>query len=197
MNEVSHQDRSTTQAADGVPRLRWTLAEFERLTELGIFSEQDRIELVGGELIPMSPKGRRHEVVRGAILNWLRRSLPGTYDLHVEPGWRPNDVDYVEPDFMVCPAGSDPTSVSPADVALIIEVAHSSLKLDTTVKAATYAKHGVRDYWVIDAATLATRVYQQPTAAGYGSETVLEASALLTLARVPALSLRLADLPLA
>jgi hypothetical protein len=84
----AYRIRPTTQAAEGVPRFRWTLAEFERLGELGILAEEDRIELIEGELVPMSPKGNHHEVVRGAILNWLRRNLADEYDLHVEPGWR-------------------------------------------------------------------------------------------------------------
>jgi len=197
MNEASRQARTTTQAADGIPRLSWTLAEFERLSEIGILGEQDHVELLGGELVPMSPKGRRHEAVRGAILNWLRRDLPAEFDLHVEPGWRPNDADYVEPDFLICRAGCDPSSVAPADVLLIIEVAHSSLKLDTTVKAATYAAHGVRHYWVVDATALRTRIYEQPSTSGYGTESEVEAAMQLTLPGLPSVSRRLADLPLA
>jgi hypothetical protein len=82
MNELARQPkmRPTTQAAEGVPRLRWTLSEFERLTELGVFAEDDRIELIGGELVPLSPKGNRHENVRAAIHNWLRRNLPDEID---------------------------------------------------------------------------------------------------------------------
>ena len=59
MNEIARisKARPTTQVADGVPRVRWTLAEFERLTELGFFTEDDHIELIGGELVPMAPKG--------------------------------------------------------------------------------------------------------------------------------------------
>ena len=55
-----------------MPRLRWTLEEFERLAELGIFTEEDRIELIGGAGSDVA-KGNRHELVRSAILNWLRR----------------------------------------------------------------------------------------------------------------------------
>ncbi len=197
MNDLFHQPRSTTQAADGIPRLRWTLAEFDRLTELGVFNEHDRIELLDGELIPMSPKGRRHEAVRGAILNWLRRAVPAEYDLHAGPGWRPGEADYVEPDFLICRAGCDPTSVDPSDIVLIIEVAHSSLKLDTTVKAGTYARHGVSEYWVVDAATLATRVYQQPSATGYVAWRDVAATEDLSLAGLPSVKGRLSDLPLA
>lgn len=198
MNELSRAPkiRPTTQAAEGVPRLRWTLAEFERLTEFGILTEDDRIELIGGELVPMSPKGNRHEVVRGAFLNWLRRNLADEFDFHAEPGWRAGGANYIEPDFLVGPAGCNPTSVLPADVILVIEIAHSSLRFDTTSKARGYASLGVREYWVVNAETLTTRVYRKPTAQGYDS--VVEASPddQLTSSILPSLTLKLADLPL-
>jgi Uma2 family endonuclease len=195
MNEIPRQPRTrpTTQAAEGVPRLRWTLAEFERLGELGIFKEDDRIELIGGELVPMSPKGNRHELVRSAILNWLRRNLPDELDLHVEPGWRAAG-NYCEPDFLIGPICSSPTSVRANEVALLIEVAHWSLKFDTTVKASLYAAAGVRDYWVVNARTLATKVHRAPSMKGYGSVVDVRASKALTPLVVPSLALRLADL---
>ena len=49
--------REPTQAAEGMPRWRWTLAEFERFIELGILTEDDRVELIGGEIVPMASKG--------------------------------------------------------------------------------------------------------------------------------------------
>src|SRR5260370_23164188 len=66
MNELFSpaQQRPTTQTADGLPRWRWTVAEIERLTAAGYFHEDDRLELLGGEIVPMSPKGRRHEIIR-------------------------------------------------------------------------------------------------------------------------------------
>jgi Uma2 family endonuclease len=195
MNEMPRAPRMipTTQAAEGVPRMRWTLAEFERLGELGILTEEDRIELIEGELVPMSPKGNRHEVVRGAILNWLRRNLPNEFDLHVEPGWRAGG-SYCEPDFLVGPAGCNPTSVPPRDVALLIEVADSSLKMDTTAKAGVYARAGVRDYWVVNARSLMTKVYRGPSARGYGSIVNVRASQVLTPLVIRSLTLRLCDL---
>lgn len=48
-----------TQAAEGLPRWRWTTSELERLTALGAFRDEDRFELIGGEIVPMSPVGRR------------------------------------------------------------------------------------------------------------------------------------------
>jgi Uma2 family endonuclease len=198
MNEIPRQTktRPTTQAAEGVPRLRWTLAEFERLAELGIFTEEDRIELIGGELVPMSPKGNRHEVVRGALLNWLRRNLPAEFDFHAEPGWRADGTEYVEPDFLVGPAGCNPTSVSPEVVALVIEVAYSSLRVDTTIKASRYASVGVCEYWVVNARTLTTRVYREPFPKGFGNAMDVAPNESLVALRIPSLIVRLADLGL-
>jgi Uma2 family endonuclease len=196
MNEIPRQPkiRPTTQAAEGIPRLKWTVAEFERLAELGILTEEDRIELVGGELVPMSPKGNRHEVVRGALHNWLRRNLPNEFDYHVEPGWRADGVNYYEPDFLVGHAGSSPTGTRPADVLLVIEVAYSSLRFDTTTKADRYAALGVREYWVVNARTLTTRVYREPSAKGYAKETDVSPGEPLAALLIPSLALKLAEL---
>jgi Uma2 family endonuclease len=66
MNEIfiPAQKRPTTQAADGLPRWRWTVAEVEKLAAAGLFHEDERFELLGGEIVPMSPKGNRHEILR-------------------------------------------------------------------------------------------------------------------------------------
>jgi Uma2 family endonuclease len=198
MNEIPRvpKARPTTQVADGVPRLRWTFAEFERLAELGFFTEDDRIELIGGELVPMAPKGNRHEVVRAALHNWLRRNLSSQFDYHSEPGWHADATNYFEPDFLVGSAGFDPTSVNPSDVALLIEVAHSSLAFDTTTKAGQYAALGVREYWVVNAVTLATRVYRAPASGGYGDVHTVAANEPLASLLIPSLTIRLVELKL-
>lgn len=82
----------------------------------------------------------------------------------------------------------------PREVALLIEVAHSSLKLDTTTKAALYARAGVRDYWVVNARSLTTKVHCRPSARGYGSRVNVQASKAVTSLAIPSLTLRLADL---
>jgi Uma2 family endonuclease len=190
--------RPTTQAAEGVPRLRWTLAEFERLIEVGIFTEEDRIELIQGELVPMSPKGNRHELVRDEIMNWMMEHKPATLRLSSEIGWRPPDADtYVEPDLLICPRSLKGVTVPPAEVLLAIEVAHSSLRFDSTTKAKLYAALGVREYWVIDAQTLTTRVHREPSADGYASVAEVPPSEMLVPLLVVPLAVRLEDLDLA
>jgi Uma2 family endonuclease len=199
MNELSHQPRvrPTTQAAEGVPRLRWTLAEFDRLAELGIFTEDDRIELIGGELVPMSPKGNRHENVKTKLLNALARKLPDGLEIAVELGWRPHDDNYLEPDILIFNGAPDPGRVPPSDVLLAIEVSASSFAYDAGRKSLIYAALGILDYWVIDAVTLATRVHREPSAAGYARITEVRRTETLTPLMVAPMAVRLDDLRLA
>jgi Uma2 family endonuclease len=199
MNEMPRQPkmRSTTQAAEGVPRMRWTLAEFERLLEVGILAEDDRIELIQGELVPMAPKGNRHELVRDEIMNWMIRRLPETLRLSSEIGWRPPDADtYVEPDLLICPRSFKGVTVPPSEVLLAIEIAHSSLRFDSTTKAKLYATLGVREYWVVDDETLTTRVHREPSVNAYATViTVPPSGTVLPLLAAP-LAIKLADLDL-
>jgi Uma2 family endonuclease len=187
----------TTQAAEGLPRLRLSVADFDRLVGAGVLGEDDRVELIGGELVPMAPKGNRHEVVCGALHNWLRRHLPDEFDYHTEPGWRAAGAQYLEPDFVLGPAGFQRTSVPPQDVLLLIEVAQSSLRFDTTTKANVYASLGVREYWVINAETLETRVHRQPAADGYKDVRDVSAGEALTALLIAPLSIKLGDLGIA
>jgi Uma2 family endonuclease len=207
MNEInrpSHFDapagppapRPTTQAADGYPRMHWTLEEFDRLAEAGILTEQDRIELIGGELVPMSPKGNRHENVRSELMNKLFRSLPDGSRIHAELGWRPDSGTYLEPDLLLAAAGG-PASETPVDrVQLIIEIALTSFDYDTGLKARIYAALGVRDYWVLNALTLDMTVFREPAEGIYRSKVVVPATETVTPFLIPELALRLADLSL-
>ena len=144
----------------------------------------------------MSPKGNRHELVSGALHNWLRRNLPPEIDYHPEPGWHADETNYFEPDFLLGAEGFDRTSVNPADVLLLIEVAHSSLAFDTTTKASQYAALGVREYWVVNAVTLATRTHRKPAASGYGQVDIVAANDRLSALLIPSLALTLASLRL-
>lgn len=186
--------RPPTQAAEGLPRWRWTLDEFERLIELGIFSETDRVELIGGELVPMSPKGARHDNLRTFLQAAMQRRLRSEVFVHVEMGWRPDKTQYIEPDILLAELGADPVRTPAEAVLLLIEISDSSLSYDLKIKSRVYAALGVGEYWVVDARRLVTHVHRMPTAEGYASVATVEAEGELTADRIPGLTLRLADL---
>jgi Uma2 family endonuclease len=184
----------TTQAAEGTPRLRWTLEQFERLGDLGIWGEYDRVELIDGELVPMAPKGNRHENVRGKLQNWLMRRVPDAVLLLPELGWRPGGDHYIEPDILLCADREDFPTVPPQEVLLIVEVARTSLAYDTGLKAKTYAMLGVREYWVVNAVTLETTVFRETAEGGYARQMQLPATETVTPHLVPELALRPGEL---
>jgi Uma2 family endonuclease len=196
MNEFPLQRRvlHTTQAAEGLPRLRWTLADLERLTGLGVFTEDDRIELIGGELVPMSPKGNRHENVKALLSDWMYRRLPEGLLLTGEFGWCPDDATYIEPDILIYKRVPEPSRVPASEVLLAVEIAVSSLAYYAGRKSQIYTALGVPEYWVVDAVTLTTRVHCEPSASGYRNVAELPWSETLVPHLVPPLAVTLTDL---
>ena len=201
MNEISGPIRiehKTTQAAEGLPRLAWTLAEFEKLSELGFFGgvdhERERLELIEGELVPMHAKGGRHEWVRGKLLQALFRRLPAGFEIYPEPGWRPGGELYLEPDFILCKEVKEPSEIPPGHVSLIIEVADSSKSYDLATKARIYATLGVREYWVVNAVTLETTVHLKPEGEVYGEIVTFAPDQKLVPHLVPALAVVMGEL---
>lgn len=186
--------RPTTQAAEGLPRWRWTTAELIRLTEMGAFTAEDRFELIGGEIVPMSPIGRRHEVLAEVIEEYFRSKVSPDTRIVNERQFNLTDDTYTKPDIFVRPASIRSYDVRGDTVLLVVEVAASSLSFDLGTKANTYASHGVREYWVVDAATLTTTVHRDPAANGYGSVCEVAPSTMITPAFAPELAIRLSDL---
>jgi Uma2 family endonuclease len=183
----------TTRAAEGLARWRWTVAEIERIAENGLFGAEDRFELVGGEIVPMSPKGRRHEVIRARLAFYLSRLCPDHVFVVAEPQLNLTEDTYVLPDILVHPASIKTPDVRGDTALLVIEVADSSLGYDVRTKAPLYAAEGVREYWMINAKTLATAIHREPTGSGYASVQELPATERLVAAAAPDLTVRLAD----
>ncbi len=194
MNEHVRNHRGTTQAAEGLPRWRWTIEDLDQMLAAGVLREDDRVELIGGELVPMSPKRPLHEAIKVALADMLIRHLPRDFRVGVELGWRPDKVTYCEPDALVFPAGKSPSHLKPAEVLLAIEVSDSSETNDLDTKSKIYAGLGVREYWVLLAASLTTIVHREPGKTGYGSIREVSASEAIVPALLPGLTIRIADL---
>lgn len=145
----------------------------------------------------MAAKGNRRENLKIVLSNWFYRRMTPDQQLAVELGWRPDGETYFEPDLLLLPSRHKLVSKIPApDVLLLVEVANSSFKYDTQTKAPLYAALGVRETWVINAATMMSRVYRQPSPNGYSNIAEFRQDELMTPHLVPAIALRLRDLGL-
>jgi Uma2 family endonuclease len=199
MNEIFSpaQQRPTTQAADGLPRWRWTVAEIERMAVAGYFHEYDRFELLGGEIVPMSPKGRRHEIIRLKLGYRFTRLASEDIFVAPEPQFNLSAETYLIPDLLVHPAAIATPDVRGGDALLVVvEVAETSLAYDLKTKLPLYAAYGVPEYWVINAATLVTTVHRQPSGNAYAFAEEMASDTLLVPSLAPILGVSLNSLSL-
>lgn len=199
MNELSHPrqfEPETTQAADGMPRRPWTLAEIEAMVAAGIIDEDERFELIGGEVVPMSPKGARHEMVKIDLNEHLQRL--GLKDLRLaqETTLRLDDKSFLEPDFTVYPRSVNPGDLRGYHVLLAIEVADTSLRYDLGRKIGIYAAWGIPEVWVIDAETLVTHVFRKLGTEAYSERFQVAPDKVVSAALVPDVTVSLSALGL-
>ena len=175
-----HAAPKTTQAAEDLPRRRLTIADVEALVAAGRMEEDERIELIGGELVPMSPKGNRHEILKIALLRRWYRAAPDDVEVAPEKTFRLSEDTFLKPDVLVYDRAGGLENLRGESVLLVVEIADSSIRYDTGRKAALYASFGVRELWVIDAVRMDVKAFRQPGAEGY--EDVRDATAIETVA---------------
>jgi Uma2 family endonuclease len=162
-----HHRDLITNAAEGLPRRRFTVAELERMTAAGILEEDERIELIGGEIVPMSPKGNQHEILKAALIHYWVPRLPEHLRLVTETTFRLTLDTYLEPDFVFYPKATGIRGLSAATVPLVVEIADSSLGYDLGRKSGLYASFGIAELWVIDAVRLVTHIHRDAAPEGY------------------------------
>jgi Uma2 family endonuclease len=140
-------------------------AEFDRLVEAGVFREE-RVELLYGMVLRMSPHGPAHDGVLQKLQNLLFRALDPRAELRVQSAFAASDGSEPEPDLVVVPPG-DYTRAHPSKALLIVEIADSSLAHDRNVKAKLYAECGIEEYWIVNLTEARIEVYTQPEPDGF------------------------------
>lgn len=184
-----------TALAEGLPRRRFSVADVLRMVEVGLIRDDERIEVLDGELVPMSAKGSRHEAIKTRINRLWGKVCPDDLDFAQETGLYLTTATYLEPDFIVFSRSVGLADLRGPDVLLAVEVADSSLDYDLRRKPEIYASHGVHELWVIDAARRVTYLHRGPGLDGYAHvETVGAAVTLKPLHARVQLSFSLDDL---
>lgn len=166
------------------------------MVEVGLLDPDERIELIGGELVPMSPKGARHEALKILLNRAILKLLSDEFFVAPETTFRMADYTYLEPDFVFYPASVGPVGLTPGNVKLVIEIADTSLGYDLGRKAALYASFGIPELWVMNAKTYETSVHSEPAPNGYRNVVKRTETDVLEAAFVPGLVLSLSNLDL-
>ena len=134
-----------------VTRRRFTVHEYHRMAEAGILHEDDRIELIEGELVEMAAIGSRHFTCVNTLNRLLMRSLGDEYIVSVQNPVRLGERNEPEPDLAVIRARDYRESLpGPEDVLFLIEVSDTTLSYDRNVKLPLYARSGIPEVWIVD-----------------------------------------------
>lgn len=147
-----------------------TVDDYHRMIEVGILTEDDKVELLEGAIFQMSPEGPPHAAVIARLNRWLARGLPDDAQIvrvsapitlrpHSEP----------EPDLVVADVGDSTFKTHPERAHLVIEVAKTSRRKDRVRKARIYAQAGLPRYWIVDLVDLCVHVHREPGPVGYAS----------------------------
>lgn len=139
--------------------------EYDRLVELGVFVDE-RVELLRGVLVEMTPQGAPHAHVVSRLTDALHPRLGRRAQIRIQLPVALSEDSEPEPDVALVPRG-DYSREHPSEALLLIEVAHSSLRKDLELKAALYAEAGVREYWVVDLRDDALVVHRDPSGGAY------------------------------
>ncbi len=155
---------------------RFTVDQYERMGKVGILGEDDRVELIGGEIVEMAAIGERHAGAVNRGNRVLGRRLGDRAIVAVQNPLRLPRDDEPQPDLVVLrPRDDDYASAHPtgADVLLVVEIADSTFRYDRHVKAPIYARHGIPDYWILHLPRAALVVLRDPTPTGYKTVRIL------------------------
>jgi len=168
-------------------RRRFTLEEYWRLGETGILHEDERVELVEGEIVEMSPIGQPHASVVARLTTLFVSRLGGRAIVWVQnPLALPLQVSEFQPDLALLKPRADfyrSKRVEPDDALLVVEVMDSSMAYDRRVKLPIYARGGAAEVWLVNVNDFTVEMHREPTARGYRERRVAQrADSVATLA---------------
>jgi Uma2 family endonuclease len=183
---------------DGPPkRYRVTVADYHRMGDAGVFDQHRRVQLLQGEIVEIAPVGSHHASITQLLFeHFLRTSKPGR-SVRCQQPITLNDESEPEPDIAVVRGATRDfmeRHPSASDVALIIEVAHSTLELDRGVKASLYAEHAIPEYWIVNVAAKTIERYSAPIDGRYTTLSTFAADQIVSPHAMPECSLSLAQL---
>lgn len=152
-------------------RRRFSVDEYERMGEAGILGEDDRVELLDGEIVEMTPIGARHAATVKRLNALFTERLGHRVQIGVQdPVWL-DEHSEPQPDLALLRPRADFYAAghpTPEDILLLVEVADSSLRVDRQIKIPLYARAGISEVWLIDLEARRVLVHRDPTEQGYG-----------------------------
>lgn len=181
-----------TVEAPKVTRRRFTADEYHRMAEIGVLLEDERVELIEGEILRMSAEGSRHNACINRLSALLANRLGDAAILSVQNSIRTDQYSEPEPDVAVLRPREDyyETALpSPADVLLLMEVADTSLAYDRGLKLPLYARAGIPEMWIVDLTNEVIEQHAYPADGAYRSVRHVARGQTITPSAMPSLAI--------
>lgn len=196
---VPFWERSEVDNATALGALtHWfSVEEYELLADAGILHEDDRLELIEGRIIDMSPIGSTHASCVKRLLNTFVNLFQDRTIVSVQDPVRLDAHSEPQPDLMLLQPRDDfyaERHPGPEDVLLLLEVADTSLNYDRQVKIPLYARHAIQEVWLLNLRDQTVGVYRAPTPDGYEQVLVLRGQQELGPQAFPEETLRVAHI---
>lgn len=174
----------------------FTVDDYYRLAECGILHEDDRVELIDGQVVPMTPIGALHAGRVNYLTEVLVKLVGDAGVVAVQNPVTLGKRSQPQPDLLVArrrPEFYGKELPPPADALLLIEVADSSVEYDRDVKVPLYARAGIPEVWLCDLPGDGLEVYREPGLEGYRDVRTLHRGETVTALRLPTVTLPVAD----
>ena len=175
-----------------IVRRHFNVDEYYRMAAAGVLSENDRVELIQGEIIEMNPIGSRHAACVGRLTEFLGRLAGGEAIVWVQNPVQVNDFSEPLPDVALLKRRDDfyaQANPQPADVLLIIEVADSSVEYDRDIKIPLYAGAGIPEVWLVNLPEETIEIYTQPVGDTYREIRIVKRGESLAAKSIPSLTI--------
>jgi Uma2 family endonuclease len=171
-----------------IVRRHFNVTEYYRMAAAGVLSDDDRVELIEGEIVEMNPIGSRHAACVGRLTEVLGRLVGSEAIVWVQNPVQVNDYSEPLPDVSLLKRRDDfyaQANPQPADVLLIIEVADSSVEYDRDIKIPLYAGAGIPEVWLVNLPKEAIEIYTQPLGDTYREIRIVKRGESLAAKSIP------------
>jgi Uma2 family endonuclease len=178
-----------------IRKRKFDVDEYHRLGEAGILNEDDRVELIEGELVEIAPIGGEHATIVSRLNRILSRQCDSSQLLHVQNPLRLDRRSEPQPDLVLVRFIRESRDIPNfKDALLVIEVSDSTYNYDRKVKAPLYARAGVPELWIVDCQNQRVEVHSKAKGDTYEDVTYADKSAVLAPRLAGNIRVRLADL---
>ena len=186
-----------SSSALNLPVRRFTVAEYYAMAEAGILTEDDRVELIDGVIVEMSPVGSRHVGCVNLYTRWLSQLVGDRAILQVQGSIHLDDDTEPQPDLALLRDRPDFYSSShaePSDVLLLIEVADSSVGYDRHEKLPRYARAGIPEVWITVLPERIIEAHTEPSGGRYTRNRIYVPGDTISPGALPDIELAVSDI---